>query len=51
METVKSNSVILNRDKYIGGSDMPYILGLADKDIIEFAKEKLNIIKSKIDNL
>ena len=44
MEIVKNNSVILYRDKYIGGSDMPYILGLADKDIIEFAKEKLNII-------
>ena len=37
-----------NRDKYIGGSDLPYILGKATykygKSRIEFAKEKLGLL-------
>lgn len=42
-----SVDVTINRDKYIGGSDLPAILGLNKqfgKSIIQFAKEKLNII-------
>lgn len=48
----KSNHQLIdvekNRDKYIGGSDLPYILGKATykygKSRIEFAKEKLGLI-------
>lgn len=39
--------VTIDRDKYIGGSDLPTILGYNkkyNKPIIDFAREKLNII-------
>ena len=42
-----SVDVTINRDKYIGGSDLPAILGLNKqfgKSIIQFAKEKLKIV-------
>jgi len=42
-----NENVINNRDKYIGGSDLPTILGLNSKynvNIFEFAKEKVGII-------
>ena len=40
-------NVLIDRNKYIGGSDLPTILGLNakyDTNIFEFAKEKLGII-------
>ena len=43
--------VTVDRDKYIGGSDLPTILGWNKqygKSIVEFAKEKLNIVEKKI---
>ena len=43
-------NVEIDRDKYIGGSDLPTILGLNAKygtDIFEYAKEKLGIIPRK----
>ena len=44
------NNITSNRDKYIGGSDLPSILGLNqkyNKSIFDFTKEKAGIIPSK----
>ena len=41
--------VTVNRDKYIGGSDLPTILGMNriyNKSIIQFAREKLKLVYS-----
>jgi len=47
------NDVEKNRDKYIGGSDLPYILGNGmkyGKTRIEFAKQKLGIVPKEPPN-
>lgn len=43
-----NDNILNDRDKYIGGSDLPIILGLnSQKNIFEFAKEKIGIINKE----
>ena len=49
---IKMIDVTINRDKYIGGSDLPTILGLNkvyNKSIIQFAREKLKLVYNSFD--
>ena len=44
--------VTINRDRYIGGSDLPTILGynkVYNKSIIQFAREKLKLVYNSFD--